>query len=277
MKCKEASELISTGLDHALTPEEAAQLQQHLEQCEACRQLQVFYQTLDATVSSLDEAPPERMAEGILYQIAPEKKHHRKFHFTCTTIAAVAAVFLLLLGTNRLQFPGYKSAGKDRAIVCDGETTDLNAVNSLQNAQEYAAPGEDLAQTELRDDTDETEEAKSVWNTLPEFSDDAPCESAEEGTPEAIQLPTLILQEIPAELTDLDPIWTQKSAADVQDLVQSANIAFDFVDAGTTYSVAYYEVDFALLQTLSQRYQQEIQFPGDMQTGNIYVILPQES
>lgn len=277
MNCKEASELISAGLDHTLTPEEATQLQQHLEQCETCRQLQAFYQTLDATVSSLDEDPPERMAEGILYQIAPEKKHRRNLHFTGTAIAAVAAVFLLLLGTNRLQFPEYKSAGKDSAIVCDGETTDCNAVSSLQDAQEYAAPGEDLAQTEFLDDIDETAEAKSVWNTLPEFSDDAPGESAEEGTPEAIQLPTLVLQEIPAELADLEPVWTQKSAADVQDLIQGANIAVDFVAAGRTYSVACYEVDFALLQTLSQRYQQEIQFPGDMQTGNIYVILPQES
>lgn len=266
MNCKEASKLISAELDHELTPEETAQLQQHLERCEACRQLQVFYQTLDATVSSLDEDPPERMAEGILYQIAPEKEHHRKFYFTGTAIAAVAAVFLLLLGANLLQFPGHKNASQDCVTLTEAAlNNDTNG--SMAEVQEafdstQAAPSEGI------------EEAKSAWDMLPELTYGAQDEDIETDALDAAQLPTLVLQEIPEELADLDPTWIQEGSTDVQDLLEGAKTPADFVDAGGMYRVACYEVDSALLQTLSERYNQQIQFPGDMPTGNVYVILP---
>lgn len=108
MEHSKAIEWIWQKIDGELSEADENALQAHLDSCEDCRKLAEFYQQLDTSVASLEEEPPERMAQGIMYQIAPDYvakktgKRVRNYRFFGTALGAIAAAFVLLIGTGKL-------------------------------------------------------------------------------------------------------------------------------------------------------------------------------
>lgn len=102
MTCEQALELISAGLDGALTPEQTAALQAHLNGCLACKQLAEALNGLDQRVADLSEPAPEGLKKGVLYRIdqatGKAKTPVRRWFGPGTAIGAVAAVLVLLVG-----------------------------------------------------------------------------------------------------------------------------------------------------------------------------------
>ena len=111
MQCEDMMALLQQHIDGEISAQDEALLQSHLQSCETCRALLCAYEQIDAGVAQLQEEPPENMAKGIMYRIAPErygKKHgqkQRRFYFGGTAIAAAAAVLLLLFGSGKLTLP----------------------------------------------------------------------------------------------------------------------------------------------------------------------------
>lgn len=77
ISCDKAAELISAELDEALSSEEAVQLNEHLAQCAACRDLQADFQRLHQALleaaAHWQAEPPEDLKRRVLKRIEREK------------------------------------------------------------------------------------------------------------------------------------------------------------------------------------------------------------
>ena len=71
--CDRALELISAGLDGALTPEEKDWLEKHLEHCPACRALDADLASLHQLLPTLAPEPPAELKERIMDAVRAEK------------------------------------------------------------------------------------------------------------------------------------------------------------------------------------------------------------
>ena len=102
MSCEQALELMSAALDGALSPEQEALLQAHLERCPECRRVMEAMKGLEQKLSALREPAPEGLKKGVLYRIdqatGKAKAPKRRWFGPGTAIGAVAAVLVLLVG-----------------------------------------------------------------------------------------------------------------------------------------------------------------------------------
>ena len=114
--CDRALELISAGLDGALTPEEKDWLEKHLEHCPACRALDADFAALHQLLPTLAPEPPAELKERIMDAVRAEKtvpfpareqKKPRRWK-AWVSVAAVAA--LVFLG-GRAALPALNSGG----------------------------------------------------------------------------------------------------------------------------------------------------------------------
>lgn len=117
--CDEYVELIGAAIDGALSPQEQARLEEHLNTCPACKAL---YDDLDRVHQALLELPPVEVPEGltdrILETVAADNitalPKPKKSAFQWKRTLAAAAVFaLVLLGTGTLR--GQLNATKEAA------------------------------------------------------------------------------------------------------------------------------------------------------------------
>ena len=119
MICEKALELMSARLDGQLAPEEAAELQAHLDACPECRRVMEAMEGLDEKLSQLREPAPEGLKKGVLYRIdqasGKAKPPKRRWFGPGTAIGAVAAVLVLLVGLGVVPLRGMESAAPEAA------------------------------------------------------------------------------------------------------------------------------------------------------------------
>lgn len=96
MTCEEALVLISGHIDGENTPEEEAQLRLHLEHCEECRAVLAAYQEMESGVAALEEEPPAELREQVMAAIRAEKPVRKKRPTRWVSLAAAAALVLVI-------------------------------------------------------------------------------------------------------------------------------------------------------------------------------------
>ena len=136
--CDRALELISAGLDGALTPEEKDWLEKHLEHCPACRALEAEFSTLHQLLPTLAPEPPAELKERIMDAVRAEKtvpfptpgqKKPRRWK-AWVSVAAVAA--LVFLG-GRAALPALNSGGASLPAAAGAPAgTELPAADAAQ-------------------------------------------------------------------------------------------------------------------------------------------------
>ena len=136
--CDRALELISAGLDGALTPEEKDWLEKHLEHCPACRALDADLASLHQLLPTLAPEPPAELKERIMDAVraektvpfpAPGQKKPRRWK-AWVSVAAVAA--LVFLG-GRAALPALNSGGTSMPATADAPAgTELPAADAAQ-------------------------------------------------------------------------------------------------------------------------------------------------
>lgn len=264
MDCNRIFEWIQARLDGQITTEENAQLQAHLESCASCRQLWEFYRQLDGTVASLAQEPPERMAQGIMYQISPDyvaKKTGRrphKFHFAGTAIAAVAAAVLLLVGVGKLQTPRKESTAAEPQAYTGAEMT-----GTVTGEEDAFAPL-DGTDSMLYDNLGKR-------NTLGQVDEPLLAE---------MELPTLVLYNVqPTEAEDWEPVWVETDVTDLLDFLAAYHLPTEQLpehDASGTpgYTIYCYQLDLSVLSALAADNAITME-SNDAEQGLLYLILPQ--
>lgn len=104
--CDQALELLSARLDGALTPEETAGLEEHLDRCPDCRALAADLEEMHAAMPGLYQEPPPELKERVMAQIRAEsapisleevrkKRSGRKVWRSWGAMAAVMAVVFM--------------------------------------------------------------------------------------------------------------------------------------------------------------------------------------
>ena len=136
--CDRALELISAGLDGALTPEEKDWLEKHLEHCPACRALDADLASLHQLLPTLAPEPPAELKERIMDAVraektvpfpAPGQKKPRRWK-AWVSVAAVAA--LVFLG-GRAALPALNSGGASLPAAAGAPAgTELPAADAAQ-------------------------------------------------------------------------------------------------------------------------------------------------
>ena len=136
--CDSALELISAGLDGALTPEEKDWLEKHLEHCPACRALDADLASLHQLLPTLAPEPPAELKERIMDAVRAEKtvpfpaqgqKKPRRWK-AWVSVAAVAA--LVFLG-GRAALPALNSGGASLPAAAGAPAgTELPAADAAQ-------------------------------------------------------------------------------------------------------------------------------------------------
>lgn len=136
--CDSALELISAGLDGALTPEENDWLEKHLEHCPACRALDADLASLHQLLPTLAPEPPAELKERIMDAVraektvpfsAPGQKKPRRWK-AWVSVAAVAA--LVFLG-GRAALPALNSGGASLPAAAGAPAgTELPAADAAQ-------------------------------------------------------------------------------------------------------------------------------------------------
>lgn len=167
MTCDKALELMSAALDGALTTEEAAALQAHLDACPECRAADAQLRGMDAFLKEAAYEPPAALHTDIMRAVRQEKAaSSRRFWAPAGLIAAAAALVLLAGSRGLIDLPGFS----DRA----------QASNSAHGAVETVMPGQTLAQ---RAQTLAGERGAPVLTltSLPAVLQDAPYETLKTG------------------------------------------------------------------------------------------------
>ena len=142
--CDRALELISLELDGELTPEEHAELEEHLAACGECRGAAEELRQLHTLLPELEEEVPKGLHQAIMDRIGAEKvvplsrarkaPHIRRW----ASLAAVFAVILLGAGTLK-SFQGGSSTGAAPAAA--NVTTAEAARDTAGTAGSDAASG----------------------------------------------------------------------------------------------------------------------------------------
>ena len=112
MNCENALELMNRKLDEALTKEESAALQAHLDACPDCRETWRQLHELDALLQESELEPPAALHDGVMQAIRQEqKKKPRRVWLPAAAIAAAAAAIAAAGSQAGLRF-------FSRRIVC---------------------------------------------------------------------------------------------------------------------------------------------------------------
>lgn len=101
MNCEEALLLISGHIDQENTPEEEAQLQNHLEQCAQCREVLQAFLDMNQGLMAIREEPPADLRQNVMdviraESVAPKKQRRRWISL------AVAAALAIVIGASAM-------------------------------------------------------------------------------------------------------------------------------------------------------------------------------
>lgn len=108
MECSEALILLSGHLDGQNSPQQEAALQAHLDHCPDCRKILLDYEDTDRRLAALNAPVPENLSSSVMANIRAvpvKKKTHRPWIGIGTATGLVAAVLVLLIGTNMIKLP----------------------------------------------------------------------------------------------------------------------------------------------------------------------------
>lgn len=135
--CDQALDLLSARLDGALTPEEAAGLEEHLSHCPDCRALAADLEEMHAAMPGLYQEPPPELKERVMAQIRAEsapisleevrkKRSGRKVWRSWGAMAAAMAV--VFMSAVAMRFGG----SGDTAGIPENEPVPSASVYSAQ-------------------------------------------------------------------------------------------------------------------------------------------------
>ena len=108
MNCENALELMNRELDEALTAEESAALQAHLDACPDCRETWRQLHELDALLQESELEPPAALHDGVMRAIRQEQRKPRRAGLPAAAIAAAAALVLLAGKAGLIALPGFE-------------------------------------------------------------------------------------------------------------------------------------------------------------------------
>ena len=176
MNCENALELMNRELDEALTPEEAAALQAHLDACPDCRETRRQLHELDALLQESELEPPAALHDGVMQAIRQEKKQrsHRAW-VPAAAIAAAAALVLLAGRAGLIALPGFE---KDSIVTVNVGS----AVEQIFTQTGAEAPDEAAAQQAAELSAETGLDVLLVWNSgVPSELETMPYELTENG------------------------------------------------------------------------------------------------
>lgn len=176
MNCENALELMNRELDEALTPEEAAALQAHLDACPDCRETRRQLHELDALLQESELEPPAALHDGAMQAIRQEKKQRsRRAWVPAAAIAAAAALVLLAGWAGLIALPGFE---KDSIVTVNVGS----AVEQIFTQTGAEAPDEAAAQQAAELSAETGLDVLLVWNSgVPSELETMPYELTENG------------------------------------------------------------------------------------------------
>lgn len=176
MNCENALALMNRELDEALTPEEAAALQAHLDACPDCRETRRQLHELDALLQESELEPPAALHDGVMQAIRQEKKQRsRRAWVPAAAIAAAAALVLLAGRAGLIALPGFE---KDSTVTVNVGS----AVEQIFTQTGAEAPDEAAAQQAAELSAETGLDVLLVWNSgVPSELETMPYELTENG------------------------------------------------------------------------------------------------
>lgn len=147
--CDQALDLLSARLDGALTPEEAAGLEEHLSHCPDCRALAADLEEMHAAMPGLYQEPPPELKERVMAQIRAEsapisleevrkKRSGRKVWRSWGAMAAAMAV--VFMSAVAMRFGG----SGDTAGIPEKEPVQSLTLSSAQPEASQPATADSL-------------------------------------------------------------------------------------------------------------------------------------
>lgn len=176
MNCENALELMNRELNEALTPEESAALQAHLDACPDCRETRRQLHELDALLQKSELEPPAALHDGVMQAIRQEKKQRsRRAWVPAAAIAAAAALVLLAGWAGLIALPGFE---KDSTVTVNVGS----AVEQIFTQTGAEAPDEAAAQQAAELSAETGLDVLLVWNSgVPSELETMPYELTENG------------------------------------------------------------------------------------------------
>lgn len=176
MNCENALELMNRELNEALTPEESAALQAHLDACPDCRETRRQLHELDALLQESELEPPAALHDGVMQAIRQEKKQRsRRAWVPAAAIAAAAALVLLAGRAGLIALPGFE---KDSIVTVNVGS----AVEQIFTQTGAEAPDEAAAQQAAELSAETGLDVLLVWNSgVPSELETMPYELTENG------------------------------------------------------------------------------------------------
>ena len=176
MNCENALELMNRELDEALTAEESAALQAHLDACPDCRETWRQLHELDALLQESELEPPAALHDGVMQAIRQEKKQRsRRAWVPAAAIAAAAALVLLAGRAGLIALPGFE---KDSTVTVNVGS----AVEQIFTQTGAEAPDEAAAQQAAELSAETGLDVLLVWNSgVPSELETMPYELTENG------------------------------------------------------------------------------------------------
>lgn len=176
MNCENALELMNRELNEALTPEESAALQAHLDACPDCRETRRQLHELDALLQESELEPPAALHDGVMQAIRQEKKQRsRRAWVPAAAIAAAAALVLLAGRAGLIALPGFE---KDSTVTVNVGS----AVEQIFTQTGAEAPDEAAAQQAAELSAETGLDVLLVWNSgVPSELETMPYELTENG------------------------------------------------------------------------------------------------
>ena len=142
MNCEQIYELLSARLDRALSVEDEARVQAHLDACPDCRRLYEAMASIEKKTAELAVPAPEGLKRGVMYRIRQEsgkQKKKRGYWGAGTGFGLIAAVLVLLVGTGVIRLPRPQTAAKASAGGATVSHPSPSAEKPAQPAEETLA------------------------------------------------------------------------------------------------------------------------------------------
>ena len=142
MNCEQIYELLSARLDGALSAEDEARVQAHLDACPDCRRLYEAMASIEKKTAELAVPAPEGLKRGVMYRIRQEsgkQKKKRGYWGAGTGFGLIAAVLVLLVGTGVIRLPRPQTAAKASAGGATVSHSSPSAEKPAQSAEETLA------------------------------------------------------------------------------------------------------------------------------------------
>ena len=165
MKCEDALILISGHLDNMNTAEEEADLQAHLSQCEACRELLKQFEQVDFATANLKEKAPEDLCAGVMARIKKETAGKKRRPWLSV---AVAAALMVVIGIGAFLPKAEKNREHQPAIVSEA---------GVVGRSMPVSDAEDLARKISSDRAATVVVVHELYHEIEQY----PCQTLEEG------------------------------------------------------------------------------------------------